>query len=162
MSGEWYAGATARWAHGDRWPSKMPGSGRVRCRGSESRPSRCRPWLVGACGVCRACLVRFSNIGGVHGCRASEGPRLGGAIAFMIGAMLTLFAALALAAQSTPVPPQATQLPPPVPPIPAPVTPVVEAEPRPHFAHVTALGTNHGRTEAEPTEVHEGNYSPHL
>src|SRR3546814_11488693 len=63
-------------------------------------------------------------------CRASESPRLGGEIAFTIGAMLTLFAALALAAQSTPVPPQATQLPPPVPPIPAPVTPVVEADTR--------------------------------
>src|SRR3546814_1216281 len=80
----------------------MPGPRRVRCRGSESRPSLLLPWLVGACGACLACLVRFSNIGGVHGCRASESPRLGGAIAFMIGAMLTLFAALALAAQSPP------------------------------------------------------------
>src|SRR3546814_14542298 len=149
MSGEWYAGATARWAHGDRWPSKMPGSGRVRCRGSESRPSRCRPWLVGACGVCRACLVRFSNIGGVHGCRASESPRLGGAISFMIGAMLTLFAALALAAQSTPVPPQATQLPPPVPPLPAPLTPVVEADTLPYVHPVPPLGTPTVRPEEQ-------------
>ena len=60
----------------------------------------------------------------------------------MIDVMLTtLISALALAAQSAPVPPQATQLPPPVPTVPAPVTPVVEADTRPYVALVTDLGT---------------------
>jgi peptidyl-prolyl cis-trans isomerase A (cyclophilin A) len=75
----------------------------------------------------------------------------------MIGAMLTLFAALALAAQSTPVPPQATQLPPPVPPIPAPVTPVVEADTRPYVALVTDLGTITVRIEDKRAPITAAN-----
>ena len=62
--------------------------------------------------------------------------------------MLTILAALALAAQSTPAPPQATpappaatQLPPPIPAIPAPVAPLVETDTRPFVALTTDLGT---------------------
>ena len=76
----------------------------------------------------------------------------------MIGAMLTLFAALALAAQSTPIPPQATQLPPPVPPIPAPVTPVVEADTRPYVALVTDLGTIIVRVEDKRAPITATNF----
>ena len=60
-------------------------------------------------------------------------------------------AALALAAQSTPVPPQATQLPPPMPPVPAPVTPAVEADTRPYVALVTDLGTITVRIDSHST-----------
>src|SRR3546814_19601528 len=66
---------------------------------------------------------------------------MGAAMSFMMGARVTLFAALALAAQPTPIPPQATQLPPPVPPVPAPVTPATTADTRPYVALVTDLGT---------------------
>ena len=76
----------------------------------------------------------------------------------MIGAMLTLFAALALAAQSTPIPPQATQLPPPVPPIPAPVAPVVEADTRPYVALVTDLGTITVRVEDKRAPITATNF----
>ncbi|QCB56239.1 peptidylprolyl isomerase [Sphingopyxis sp. PAMC25046] len=72
--------------------------------------------------------------------------------------MLTLLAALALAAQSTPVPPQATQLPPPVPPVPAPATPVVEADTRPYVALVTDLGTITVRVEDKRAPVTAANF----
>ena len=94
----------------------------------------------------------------------------------MIGAMLTLFAALALAAQSTPIPPQATQLPPPVPPVPAPVTPgapapttltpsdehdltlAIEADTRPYVALVTDLGTITVRVEDKRAPITATNF----
>ncbi|WP_432769368.1 MAG: peptidylprolyl isomerase [Sphingopyxis sp.] len=72
--------------------------------------------------------------------------------------MLTILAALALAALSTPVPPQATQLPPPAPPIPAPVTPVVEADTRPFVALVTDLGTITVRIEDKRAPVTAKNF----
>ena len=76
----------------------------------------------------------------------------------MIGAMLTLFAALALAAQSTPIPPQATQLPPPVPPVPAPVTPAIEVDTRPYVALVTDLGTITVRVEDKRAPITATNF----
>src|SRR3546814_16122828 len=76
----------------------------------------------------------------------------------MIGAMLTLFAALALAAQSTPIPPQATQLPPPVPPVPAPVTPATTADTRPYVALVTDLGTITLRIEDKRAPITAANF----
>jgi peptidyl-prolyl cis-trans isomerase A (cyclophilin A) len=77
----------------------------------------------------------------------------------MIGAMLTtLLSALALAAQSTPVPPQATILPPPAPPVPAPVTPVVEADTRPYVALATDLGTITVRIENKRAPLTAGNF----
>jgi peptidyl-prolyl cis-trans isomerase A (cyclophilin A) len=76
----------------------------------------------------------------------------------MIGAMLTILAALALAAQSTPVPPQATILPPPAPPVPAPVTPVVEADMRPYVALVTDLGTITLRIENKRAPITATNF----
>ena len=76
----------------------------------------------------------------------------------MIGAMLTLFAALALAAQSTPIPPQATQLPPPVPPVPAPVTPAITADTRPYVALVTDLGTIIVRVEDKRAPITATNF----
>src|SRR3546814_16600929 len=76
----------------------------------------------------------------------------------MIGAMLTLFAALALAAQSTPIPPQATQLPPPVPPVPAPVTPATTADTRPYVALVTDLGPITLRIEAKRAPITAANF----
>lgn len=76
----------------------------------------------------------------------------------MIGAMLTLFAALAFAAQSTPIPPQATQLPPPVPPVPAPVTPAIEADTRPYVALVTDLGTITVRIEDKRAPITATNF----
>ena len=76
----------------------------------------------------------------------------------MIGAMLTLFAALALAAQSTPIPPQATQLPPPVPPVPAPLTPAIEADTRPYVALVTDLGTITVRVEDKRAPITATNF----
>jgi len=76
----------------------------------------------------------------------------------MIGAMLTLIAALALAAQSTSVPPQATILPPPAPPVPAPVTSVVEADTRPYVALVTDLGTITLRIENKRAPITAGNF----
>ena len=76
----------------------------------------------------------------------------------MIGAMLTLFAALALAAQSTPIPPQATQLPPPVPPVPAPVTPAITADTRPYVALVTDLGTITLRIEDKRAPITAANF----
>lgn len=76
----------------------------------------------------------------------------------MIGAMLTLLAALALAAQPTAVPPQATQLPPPVPPIPAPVIPAVEADTRPYVALATDLGTIVVRLEDKRAPVTSANF----
>lgn len=84
--------------------------------------------------------------------------RIGAAIAFMIDAMLTLFAALALAVQSPSVPPQATQLPPPVPPVPAPVIPVVEADTRPYVALVTDLGTITVRIEDKRAPITAANF----
>ncbi|WP_256203398.1 peptidylprolyl isomerase [Sphingopyxis sp. YR583] len=73
--------------------------------------------------------------------------------------MLTLIAALALAAQSTPVPPQATQLPPAtLPPVPAPVTPVIEADTRPYVALVTDMGTITVRIENKRAPVTAGNF----
>lgn len=78
----------------------------------------------------------------------------------MIGAMLTtLLSALALAAQSSPVPPQATILPPAtLPPVPAPVTPVVEADTRPYVALVTDLGTITVRIENKRAPITAGNF----
>ena len=76
----------------------------------------------------------------------------------MIGAMLTLFAVLALAAQSTPIPPQATQLPPPVPPVPAPVTPAIEVDTRPYVALVTDLGTITVRVEDKRAPITATNF----
>jgi len=76
----------------------------------------------------------------------------------MFGAMLTLIAALALAAQSTSVPPQATILPPPAPPVPAPVTPVIEADTRPYVALVTDLGTITLRIENKRAPITAGNF----
>ena len=76
----------------------------------------------------------------------------------MIGAMLTLFAVLALAAQSTPIPPQATQLPPPVPPVPAPVTPAITADTRPYVALVTDLGTIIVRVEDKRAPITATNF----
>jgi peptidyl-prolyl cis-trans isomerase A (cyclophilin A) len=77
----------------------------------------------------------------------------------MIDVMLTtLISALALAAQSAPVPPQATQLPPPVPTVPAPVTPVVEADTRPYVALVTDLGTITVRIENKRAPITAGNF----
>ena len=77
----------------------------------------------------------------------------------MIDVMLTtLISALALAAQSAPVPPQATQLPPPVPTVPAPVTPVVEADTRPYVALVTDLGTITVRVENKRAPITAGNF----
>jgi len=77
----------------------------------------------------------------------------------MIDVMLTtLLSALALAAQSAPVPPQATQLPPPVPTVPAPVTPVVEADTRPYVALVTDLGTITLRIENKRAPITAGNF----
>ena len=76
----------------------------------------------------------------------------------MIGAMLTLFAALALAAQSTPRPPQATQWPPPVPPVPAPVTPAITADTRPYVALVTDLGTIIVRVEDKRAPITATNF----
>jgi len=77
----------------------------------------------------------------------------------MIDVMLTtLLSALALAAQSAPVPPQATQLPPPVPTVPAPVTPVVEADTRPYVALVTDLGTITVRVENKRAPITAGNF----
>lgn len=78
----------------------------------------------------------------------------------MIGAMLTTFlSALALAAQSTPVPPQATQLPPAtLPPIPAPVTTVVEADTRPYVALATDLGTITVRIENKRAPITATNF----
>ncbi|MBO9697710.1 MAG: peptidylprolyl isomerase [Sphingopyxis sp.] len=77
----------------------------------------------------------------------------------MIHAMpIMLLSALALAAQSIPVPPQATQLPPPVPPVPAPVAPVVEADARPHVALVTDLGTITVRIENRRAPVTAANF----
>lgn len=77
----------------------------------------------------------------------------------MIDVMLTtLLSALALAAQSAPVPPQATQLPPPVPTVPAPVTPVVEADTRPYVALVTDLGTITVRIENKRAPITAGNF----
>ena len=55
--------------------------------------------------------------------------------------MNPVFAALALAAQSSAIAPQATQLPPPPLPIPAPVAPLIDVDTRPHVALVTDLGT---------------------
>lgn len=72
--------------------------------------------------------------------------------------MLTILAALALAAQSTTVPPQATQLPPPVPPVPAPVTSMVEADTRPYVALVTDLGTITLRIENKRAPITAGNF----
>src|SRR5690606_10786350 len=91
-------------------------------------------------------------------CRTCETARIGAAIAFMVGAMLTLFAALALAAQSPSVPPQATQLPPTVPPVPAPVVPVVEADMRPYVALVTDLGTITVRIEDKRAPITAANF----
>ncbi len=76
----------------------------------------------------------------------------------MIGAMLTILAALAFAAQPTAVPPQATQLPPPVPPIPAPVIPVVEADTRPYVALATDLGTIVVRLEDKRAPITAANF----
>lgn len=76
----------------------------------------------------------------------------------MIGAMLTLFAALALAAQSTPIPPQATQLPPPMPPVPAAVIPAIEADTRPYVALVTDLGTITVRIEDKRAPITAANF----
>lgn len=76
----------------------------------------------------------------------------------MTGPMLTLFAALALAAQSTPAPPQATQMPPPVPPVPAPVTPAIETDTRPYVALVTDLGTITVRIEDKRAPVTAANF----
>ena len=77
----------------------------------------------------------------------------------MIDVMLTtLISALALAAQSAPVPPQATHLPPPVPTVPAPVTPVVEADTRPYVALVTDLGTITVRVENKRAPITAGNF----
>ncbi|WP_148309177.1 peptidylprolyl isomerase [Sphingopyxis fribergensis] len=72
--------------------------------------------------------------------------------------MLTILAALALAAQPSAAPPQATQLPPPVPPIPAPVTPVVEADARPYVALATDLGTIIVRIENKRAPVTSTNF----
>ncbi|USI76228.1 MULTISPECIES: peptidylprolyl isomerase [unclassified Sphingopyxis] len=72
--------------------------------------------------------------------------------------LTTLISALALAAQSAPVPPQATQLPPPVPTVPAPVTPVVEADTRPYVALVTDLGTITVRIENKRAPITAGNF----
>lgn len=72
--------------------------------------------------------------------------------------MLTIIAALALAAQSTSLPPQATILPPPAPPVPAPVTPVVEADTRPYVALVTDLGTITLRIENKRAPITAGNF----
>ncbi len=76
----------------------------------------------------------------------------------MIGAMLTILIALALAAQSTVVPPQATQLPPPAPAIPAPVTPVIEADTRPYVALATDLGTIVVRVENKRAPITAANF----
>lgn len=77
----------------------------------------------------------------------------------MIDVMLTtLLSALALAAQSAPVPPQATQLPPPVPTVSAPVTPVFEADTRPYVALVTDLGTITVRIENKRAPITAGNF----
>lgn len=72
--------------------------------------------------------------------------------------MLTLLAALALAAQTPAVPPQATQLPPPVPSVPAPVEPVVEVDTRPYVALVTDLGTIVVRLEDKRAPVTTKNF----
>lgn len=77
----------------------------------------------------------------------------------MIPVMLTILAALALAAQSTPVPPQATQLPPAtLPPVPAQVIPVVEADTRPYVALATDLGTITVRIEDRRAPVTAANF----
>lgn len=76
----------------------------------------------------------------------------------MIGAMLTILTALALAAQSTVVPPQATQLPPPAPAIPAPVTTVIEADTRPYVALATDLGTIVVRVENKRAPITAANF----
>lgn len=76
----------------------------------------------------------------------------------MIGAMLTILTALALAAQSTVVPPQATQLPPPAPAIPAPVTPVIESDTRPYVALATDLGTIVVRVENKRAPITAANF----
>ena len=76
----------------------------------------------------------------------------------MIGPMLTLFAALALAAQSPSVPPQTTQMPPPVPPVPAPVTPAIETDTRPYVALVTDLGTITLRIEDKRAPITAANF----
>ncbi len=76
----------------------------------------------------------------------------------MIGAMLTILTALALAAQSTVVPPQVTQLPPPAPAIPAPVTPVIEADTRPYVALATDLGTIVVRVENKRAPITAANF----
>lgn len=76
----------------------------------------------------------------------------------MIGAMLTILTALALAAQSIVVPPQATQLPPPVPAIPAPVTTVIEADMRPYVALGTDLGTIVVRLENKRAPITAANF----
>ncbi len=76
----------------------------------------------------------------------------------MIGAMLTILTALALAAQSTVVPPQATQLPPPAPAIPAPVTPVIESDKRPYVALATDLGTIVVRVENKRAPITAANF----
>lgn len=72
--------------------------------------------------------------------------------------MLTIFTALALAAQVTAAPPQATQLPPPIPSVPAPAQPVVEAETRPYVALVTDLGTITLRVEDKRAPVTSANF----
>lgn len=72
--------------------------------------------------------------------------------------MLTILAALALAAQPTSAPSQATQLPPPVPPVPAPVISVVEADMRPYVALVTDLGTITVRLETKRAPVTAANF----
>ncbi len=72
--------------------------------------------------------------------------------------MLTIFSALAFAAQAAGAPPQATQLPPPVPPVPAPVTPVVEADTRPYVALATDLGTITLRIENKRAPVTSANF----
>lgn len=72
--------------------------------------------------------------------------------------MLTLIAALALAAQSTAVPPQATQLPPPVPAVPVPVSPVIEPDTRPFVALSTDLGTIVVRIENKRAPVTAANF----
>ncbi|PZQ22665.1 MAG: peptidylprolyl isomerase [Sphingopyxis macrogoltabida] len=76
--------------------------------------------------------------------------------------MLTILAALTLAAQPPAVPPQATQLPPPPPPVTGPVTPVVEVAPapetRPFVALVTDLGTVTVRLEDKRAPATAANF----
>lgn len=88
----------------------------------------------------------------------AERARIGRRFAFMIGAMLTIIAALAFAAQATEAPPQATQLPPAPAPVAAPAEPLIEADARPYVALATDLGTITLRIEDKRAPITAGNF----